>query len=66
MSLDDLLAIDEVLGKLAVHAPEKAELVKLRFYGHELSGGSPRDGRVTRNCRTILDLCEVLALRAAS
>ncbi len=32
MSLDDLLSVDEALDRLTLHAPEKAELVKLRFY----------------------------------
>jgi RNA polymerase sigma factor (TIGR02999 family) len=32
MSLDDLLAVDEALDQLALRAPEKADLVKLRFY----------------------------------
>src|SRR5262249_3026866 len=30
---DDLLALDEALDALAREAPEKAELVKLRFFG---------------------------------
>jgi RNA polymerase sigma factor (TIGR02999 family) len=32
MSVDDLLAIDEALDRLAQKSPEKAQLVKLRFY----------------------------------
>ena len=31
-SLDDVLAVDEALSKLAAEAPEKAELVKLRYF----------------------------------
>jgi RNA polymerase sigma factor (TIGR02999 family) len=31
--IDDLLALDEALGKLATEEPSKAELVKLRFFG---------------------------------
>ena len=34
----DLIALDEALGKLAVESPEKAEIVRLRFFaglGHE-------------------------------
>jgi RNA polymerase sigma factor (TIGR02999 family) len=30
---DDLLALDEALGRFAAEDPKKAELVKLRFYG---------------------------------
>ena len=29
---DDLLALDEALGRLAEHEPQKAELVKLRYF----------------------------------
>jgi hypothetical protein len=29
----DLVAVDEALSRLTVHHPEKAELVKLRFFG---------------------------------
>ena len=66
MSVDDLLAVDEVLDKLAVHAPEKAELVRLRFYaGMSLPEAAKVLGVSRRNCRKILDLCEVLALREA-
>ena len=31
--IDDLLALDEALAKLAIEEPAKAELVKLRFFG---------------------------------
>ncbi len=32
MSLDELLAVNEVLDRLIAHAPRKADLVKLRFF----------------------------------
>lgn len=47
---DDLLALDEALARLAAHAPQKAELVKLRYFAGctldeaaQLLGISPRE-----------------------
>ena len=65
-NLDDLLALDEALAQLAVEAPAKAELVKLRYFaGLSLEEAADAHENFSRHRQTLLGLRPGVALQAS-